>query len=227
VQFYEKYYQETEATFPEQLIAGGYCKTIISGAIRSFGWDMLLMAAVDQRKFAKVLERFGNYTAHYVAAQAETSIEVFIQHDDIVWTEGPFVSPDFYRKAIFPLYKKMWAPLKKKGKKILFCSDGKIDVFMKDIASCGADGFIFEPVNDFDWIVEHFGNTHVIIGSKSDCRTLTFGTWEQVKKEIDDTLAVAKKCPGFFYAVGNHIPANISDEMCELYINHLKANWNR
>ncbi len=224
VNFYNDWYEQTLAKFPEQVITGGYYKTVVSGAIQTFGWDMLLLAAADQEKFAKVLERFGNYTAHYIAAQAESAIEVFIQHDDMVWTEGPFMSPDFYRNAIFPLYKKIWEPIKKKNKKVLFCSDGKYDMFMEDIAECGADGFIFEPVNDFDWIVQRFGKTHVIIGSKSDCRTLAFGKWEDVKREIDETLAVAKKCPGFFYAVGNHMPANISDEMCDLFINYLKAN---
>ena len=185
------------------------------------------MGASDEDKFAKVLERFGDYTMHYVKAQAETPVEVFIQHDDMVWTEGPFMNPDFYRKAIFPIYKKLWDVLKKAGKKVLFCSDGTYDMFMDDIAACGADGFIFEPTNNLDYAVERFGKTHCIVGSKVDCRTMTFGQWKDVKMEIDDTLALAKKCPGFMFAVGNHIPANVSDEMCDLFINHLRANWKR
>jgi hypothetical protein len=55
-----------------------------------------------------------------------------------------------------------------------------------------------------------------------DCRTLAMGTWEQVKAEMDATLALAKQCPGFLWAVGNHIPANVSDEMCDRYMNYLE-----
>lgn len=225
VKYYEDLNQKYIADNPNQIVAGGYYKTVVSGAIESFGWEMLLVAAADKAKFAKVLERFGNYTAQYAAAWAETSLEVYIQHDDMVWTEGPFIEPEFYRAVIFPLYKKMWEPLKKAGKKIIFCSDGTYDMFMKDIAECGADGFIFEPTNNFEYVVENFGKTHCLVGSKCDCRTMTFGTWEDVKKEMDETLALAKKCRGLIWMVGNHIPANVTDEICLKYLDYLKANW--
>jgi hypothetical protein len=227
VKSYREAQDRARSEFPNQLTTGGYYKTVVSGASHSFGWDMFLMAASDEEKFAQVLARFGDYTMHYVKAQAETPVEVFIQHDDMVWTEGPFMNPDFYRKAIFPIYKKLWSVLKQRGKKVLFCSDGTFDMFLDDIAACGADGFIFEPTNSLDRIVEKFGKTHCIVGSKADCRTMTFGAWDAVKQEIDSTLALAKQCPGFMFAVGNHIPANVSDEMCEQYINYLKANWQR
>jgi hypothetical protein len=225
VGYYEASHQRAQAEHPGQLVTGGYYPTVISGAIASFGWDMLLLAAADAARFAVVLQRFGEYTDHYVRAQAETSIEVFIQHDDMVWTEGPFMDPKFYRGVIFPIFRRLWAPLKKAGKKVLFCADGTYDMFMDDLAACGADGFIFEPSNDLDAIVRRFGKTHCLVGSKVDCRTLAFGTWAQVQAEIDATLVLAKQCPGFIWAVGNHIPANVTDAMCDRYIEYLRARW--
>lgn len=227
VRSYEDWYQRAQSDNQGQVVTGGYYRTVVSGALASFGWDMLLLAAADQERFARVVERFGTYTGRYARAWAETSIEAYIQHDDMVWTAGPFLHPDFYRGVIFPQYKKMWEPLKKAGKKVLFCSDGRWDMFMDDIAACGADGFIFEPSNDMDYVAGRFGKTHCIVGSKMDCRTMAFGTWEQVKAEMDATLVLAKKCPGFIWAVGNHIPANVPDEMCIRYINYLRANWTR
>ncbi|MFZ2655859.1 MAG: uroporphyrinogen decarboxylase family protein [Victivallales bacterium] len=227
VNFYEEHYQKCSAANPNQVFTGGYYKSVVSGAIEAFGWDMLLMAAADADKFAEVLRRIGDYTYNYNSAWADTSIDVFIQHDDMVWTQGPFMDPDFYRKVIFPIYRKLWEPLKKKGKKVLYCSDGTWDMFMKDIAECGADGFIFEPTNNFDYVVENFGSTHCIVGSKVDCRTMTFGTWEEVKKEMDETFALAQKCKGLIFAVGNHIPANISDEMCLKYLDYFLKNRKR
>ena len=222
---YEADYRGRLEAFPEQVCTGGYYKTLISGAIQSFGWDMLLLAAADEAKFARVLERFGQYTLHHTRAWARTSIEVYVQHDDIVWTAGPFLRPDFYRKVIFPIYRELWKPLKAAGKKVLFGSDGKWDMFMEDAAACGVDGFFFEPGNDFERIVKTFGGSHVIIGSTVDCRTMTFGAWEQVKAEIDATLALTRGLPGFMFTVGNHIPANVSDEMCLQYLDYLRANW--
>jgi len=226
VQHYEKLYQDRCVQFPNQLTTGGYYKTVVSGAIATFGWDMLLLAAgADVNRFAEVLRRFGRYTKFYMDAWAETSAPVFIQHDDMVWTEGPFMHPDFYRQVIFPLYRDMWLKLKKAGKKILFCSDGTFDMFMHDLTAAGAEGFIFEPTNNFDWVVENFGQTHCIVSSKSDCRTMAFKSWEDVKAEMDATFKLAKKCRGLIYACGNHLPANIPGEIMKKYLAYLKANW--
>lgn len=227
VNYFEDWYRKSQDASPEQVVTGGRYVTLVSAAIHIFGWDMLLTAAADQPRFAAVLERLGAYSIRHAEAWAETSIEAYIQHDDMVWTCGPFMDPAFYRGVIFPLYKRMWAPLLKAGKKVLFCSDGLFTMFMKDIAECGANGFIFEPDNDLDWVVERFGKTHCLVGSKVDCRTMAFKSWEAVKAEMDATLKLARACPGFMWAVGNHIPANVSDEMCDRYIHYLKANWAR
>jgi len=225
VAFYEKSYQYGMAALPDQVRTGGFYNTVISGALQAFGWDMLLMAAADRERFAKVLQRFGKRTLHYMTAQADTSIEVFIQHDDFVWTEGPFLDPPFYRNVIIPLYREIWSMLHKKGKKVLFCSDGKWEMFMEDIRAAGADGFIFEPCNDFEWVVNHFGDTTCLVGSAVDCRTMTFGTWAQVQAEIDKTIALIPKCRGLIWAVGNHIPANINPDMIVQYLDYTRKHW--
>jgi len=224
---YEKLYIEQSQNFPEQLITGGYYKTIISGAIAAFGWEMLLLSASDKNKFEKVIDRFFNYTLFYMKAWAETTVDVIIQHDDFVWSSGPFMSPDFYRKAIIKRYEELWKILKKKNKKVLFCSDGDFHMFAEDIVKAGADGLIFEPVNDFGYMVENFGDSVCLIGSYVDCRDMTFGKWEKIKNDIDRTLSLVKngKCKGLIFAVGNHIPPNVSDEICDKYINYLKENW--
>jgi len=225
--FYEKIYQDAQKDQPEQVYPGGNYKTIVSGACLSFGWDMLLLAAADQDRFEKVLDSFFRRTLMHVKAWAKTSIKVYISHDDMVWSEGPFMHPDFYRKVIFPRYAELWKVLKKAGKKVLFCSDGKWIDFLDDIVRAGADGFIFEPMNPLEPFVEKYGQTHVIVGSKVDCRTMTFGTKEQIKAEIDATLPLALKCPGFIFAVGNHIESNVPVENGLFYFDYLSKHWQR
>lgn len=227
VPFFEQYYQQGQKDFPNQVYTGGYYKTLISGAIEAFGWERLLEAASDQKQFDRVLDSFFRLSMHYYKAWAKTSIEVFICHDDMVWTEGPFMHPDFYRRSIFPRYAELWSVLRKAGKKVLYCSDGNFTMFVDDLVRAGAHGFIFEPITSLDYIVEKYGQTHVIIGSKLDCRTLTFGTRQQIQKEIDDTLKLAFKCPGFMFAVGNHIPSNVPVENALFYFDYLKKHWNR
>ena len=224
---YEAQHQVAQEGHPNQVVTAGYYKTIISGAIEAFGWDMLLMAAADQDRFERVLDSLFQLSLHHYKAWAQTSAEVFISHDDMVWTEGAFMDPAFYRRVIFPRYEVLWRVLKNAGKKVLFCSDGDFGVFVDDIAAAGADGFIFEPMTSLEPIVERYGQTHVLVGSKIDCRTLTFGTQDAIRDEIDATLQLAYGCPGFIVAVGNHIPSNVPVENVLFYLEHLQKHWQR
>jgi uroporphyrinogen-III decarboxylase len=99
--------------------------------------------------------------------------------------------------------------------------------FIDDIADAGADGFIYEPMTDFDYMVEKYGDSKVIVGSKVDCRTLTFGNQDDIRREIDATLEVAFDCPGFVFAVGNHLPSNIPVENGLFYMEYLRERWAR
>ena len=207
--YYEQAYRDGQAEHPNQIFTGGYYKTIFSACIQVFGWDMFLVSAgMDADRFDRVLEGFFQISLANYRAWAKTSAPVFIAHDDIVWTSGPVFHPDWYRKYVFPRYKKLWSILKDAGKKVLFCSDGSFTEFIDDVADAGADGFIFEPMTDLAATVEKYGRTKVIIGNV-DTRALTFGTRDQIKSEVERCMSLGKSCPGFFIAVGNHIPYNV------------------
>ena len=227
VAFYEARYQTGRANHPQQVFPGGYYKTIVSGMIQTFGWELLLEAAADRRRFERVIDGFFRLSLHHYQAQAETSIEAFICHDDMVWSQGPFMHPDFYRAAIFPRYKKLWEPLRAAGKILLFCSDATFTEFLPDLAAAGADGFIFEPMTSLEAVVEAYGSSHVIVSSKVDCRTLTFGTQPQIAAEVDATLSLAVRCPGFIFAVGNHIPSNVPVDNARFYMDYVREGWHR
>jgi hypothetical protein len=224
---YEELDRKARRDFPRQLTTGGYYKTIVSGAIQAFGWDMFLQAAADPVKMEKVFDRFFQRTLFHMRAWASTSAEVVIQHDDFVWTSGAFMHPDIYRKAIIPRYAELWKPLHAAGKKVLFCSDGNFTEFAMDIAEAGADGLVFEPCNDFGFMVERFGASHCLVGSCVDCRDLTFGLWEKVKQDIDHTLKLLARCRGAILCVGNHLPANISEQMLRRYMAELRPRLQR
>lgn len=225
VDYYEGRYQEMRRRFPEQVWTGGYYRTLVSGAIAAFGWDMLLLAASDLHRFAKVLDTIHQQTMHHVRAWAATSIEVYMCHDDMVWTSGPFIKPSFYRAEIFPRYKEAWDVLHKAGKKVVFTSDGDYTMFLDDIVEAGADALCFEPMVSLDVAVAKYGKTHALLGSKVDARTLTFGSKAQIQAEIDATLELAMDCPGFMFAVGNHLPANIPIENALFYFDYLSKHW--
>lgn len=224
--YFQKYHDDLQARYPNQVVTAGYYRTIMSGAIDSFGWDWLLEAAADQKKFERVLDSYFRRSLHHYRAWSMTDAPVFICHDDFVWSQGAFIQPEFYRKVIIPRYAELWKVLHQTGKKVLFCSDANWIEFLDDIVNAGADGLIFEPMMPLETVVERYGKTHVIISSKVDTRTLTFGTLKQIKQEVDATVKLVKNCPGFMFAVGNHIPSNVPVHNAQYMFNYLKQVWN-
>jgi hypothetical protein len=227
VRSYEAILQAARRDYPNQLTTGGYYKTIISGAIEAFGWDMLLLAAADIGRMERVFDSFFRRTRFYMEAWAQTSAEVIIQHDDFVWARGPFMRPDVYRRILIPRYAELWKPLHAAGKKVLFCSDGNFTQFAGDIVDAGADGLIFEPCMDFGFMVENFGQTTCLVGSFVDCRDLTFGKWDIVRADLDRTFVQLARCNGALMAVGNHLPPNIPGEMLDRYFDYMLPRLGR
>ena len=204
---YRAWYEK--ARRDDAVVPGGTYRTVISYAIAAFGWENLLLAAgTDAERFGRLLDRWTDYLLQFVAAWAETDIEVYLTHDDIVWTSGAFLPPAFYRRYVFPNLKRHWDLVRAAGKKVVFCSDGNFTEFVDDLAAAGAEGFILEPTTDLELICRRYGRTHVIIGN-ADCRVLTFGTPEDVYAEVKRCMDTGRDCPGYFFAVGNHIPPNV------------------
>ena len=145
VEDYEANYQAGKANYPNQVFTGGHYNTIVSAAIQAFGYEYAQSAAADRQRFDKVIESFFQLTLHDVKAWAKTSIEVFIQHDDMVWNRWCFMQPAYYRSAIFPRYQKLWQVLHEAGKIVLFCSDGNFTRFVDDIAAAEADASFSNP----------------------------------------------------------------------------------
>jgi len=214
--FSEQYRRSCEYS-PTAVNMTGIYSTLMSGMIFIFGWDMLLlMAGLDPDGFGEVCNRYASWMQQYYDAMAECDSPVFYCHDDIVWTEGAFIHPDWYRKYIFPNIKKLWAPTVEAGKKIIFICDGNYTQFADDIAACGNAGFWFEVFTDLEVMVEKFGKTHVIIGN-GDCRPLTFGTKADVRAEVERCMALGKKCPGYFMCISGHFAPNIPLENALYY----------
>jgi len=206
---YDRHYDSGAAARPDQVGMTGIYITMISGLLEIFGWNRLLEAlSEDPAGFGAVANRYAGWIAQYFEALAASKAPVVMIHDDIVWTSGPFANPAWYRRYVFPNYERLFEPLRRAGKIILFTSDGTYDAFVDDIAACGVSGFVMEPTTDMAYIARKYGKTHAFVGN-ADCRALTFGTRVDIRKEVERCMGIGRECPGFFLAVGNHIPSNV------------------
>ena len=191
--------------------------TLVSGFIGLFGWEMLLLAAgTDQERFGALANRYASWMQQYYDALAEADVPVVMVHDDMVWASGPIFRPGWYREYVFPNYARLFAPLLESGKRIMFTADGNYTAFIDDLAKAGVHGFVLEPLTDLAYVVERYGQTHVIVGN-ADTRVLLTGSKAQIRAEVERCMALGRDCPGFFMAVGNHMPSNTPVESALFY----------
>lgn len=217
---FEEHYAKRVAVDPDAVNMTGVYITLISGLIEIFGWEMLLlMAGVDPDAFGRLADRYADWIGQYFTAIAEADVPAVMIHDDIVWTEGPFLPPEWYRKHVFPHHKRFMQPIRESGKKILFTSDGNYTMFIDDIVACGPHALVMEPTTDMALVAETYGDRIAFVGN-ADTRILLSGTKEQIRAEVQRCMDIGKSCPGFIMAVGNHIPANTPVENA-LYYNEV------
>ena len=211
-QFFNTRLAQKQSLHPEQVCTCGTYVTLMSGMIDLFGWDLLLTAiGVDPKATGKMANRYAAWFRQYLEALAKSDTEVFMVHDDIVWTSGAFADAQWYRDYIFRNYESLFDPLLQTKRKLLYTSDGDYTAFIDDIAACGVNGFVMEPTTDMAYIAKNYGQTHAFIGN-ADCRILMYGDKDAIHAEVKRCVDIGRDCPGFFMATGNHIPPNVPVE---------------
>ena len=220
VRMFQENYQAVCANYPDAVNVSGIYITCISGLLEILGWDNLLMAlGTDPVRFGALTDRYASWIQQYFDALADAKLPVVMVHDDITWTSGPFYMPEWYREYVIPNYHKFFAPLRDAGSRVMYTSDGNYTEFVDDIVAAGVHGLVLEPTTDMAYIAERYGKTHAFIGN-ADTRVLLRGSREEIRAEVERCMHIGKVCPGFFMAVGNHIPSNTPVENA-LYYNEV------
>ncbi len=142
-------------------------------------------------RLMEVCATFSQYMAE-VFAENSTAPMLFMG-EDIAGKSGPLLSPDFIRKKALPLWKRIARPIKEKGMKFLYHTDGRAKQLLPIIINeLGADGF--NPIdrngcNDIFEIRGTYPRT-LLFGNVCCEVTLPHGTLEDVKNE---TLELIEK----------------------------------
>ncbi len=208
INIFEDVYRRNCENCPESLNMAGVYINPVSGMLEIFGWDtFLMMMGLNLNKFNKVMESYCIWVEQFYRGFCESNVPVFMMHDDICWTSGPFADPDWYRTQIFPYYKKWIDMLKAAGKRVIFTSDGNYTCFFDDIVKCGAEMLVMEPCCDMAGFAKKYGKTHGFVGGV-DVRSLQGGK-KDIYKEVQRAMDIGKKYPGYIFCTGNHIPPNV------------------
>ena len=141
-----------------------------------------------------IMDCTGKFSAYIAQVFAENpSAPLMFMGEDIAGSTGPIFSPDFVREHGLPRWRWITEPLRNKGIKFLFHTDGKYGPLLPIIFDeLGADGL--NPIermgcNDIFEIREAYPD-RFLVGNVCCSSTLPFGTLEDVE---DETLELIEK----------------------------------
>lgn len=196
--------------------ASGFYNTFFMWPLLTFGWELFLSTAMHEpQTMARIMADFGQISLKVFAAWAEVAPPLFVSHDDICYTNGPVFSPRWLRQNIYPWYERLWEPLRRKGVKVIFMSDGNIDRVVDDVFACGADGIVAEPYTNLADIARRYPEK-ILIGN-IDNRVLERGSRNEIYAEVERCARLGKDCPGYFFSVSNHITYNLPIDSVHWY----------
>jgi uroporphyrinogen-III decarboxylase len=181
---------------------------------------------LEPERFAHTIDLFTEFSIRNVKEWLKEDIEVMFCHDDLSLSRGLVFPKEWYHKYIFPNYERIFDPIKKAGKKIIFVSDGNYTQLIDDLFAVGVDGLIVDNYVELDPVIRKYGKEKVICGNV-DSRILTEGSIESVKKEVKRCMDIGKKYPGYFIRAAGDLPHNIPLENIECYFDSCREMGRR
>jgi len=208
----QHYHKVQDLVGKRSMIMGAYYKTLFMWFLMTFGWNLTIKLILQQpNEFEKMLDKFALLSQKILKAWSLTDVRLIYSHDDVCTARGPTFKPEFCRKYFFPWYKRLWEPLKKAGIRVMFVSDGNIDLISDDIFEAGADGIFVEHYTNLERLVEKYGDSKFFLGG-IDGRILILKGKKEIWTEVERVTELAKDCPGYFYCDSSHITYNVPIE---------------
>jgi uroporphyrinogen-III decarboxylase len=135
----------------------------------------------------RLVEVCGTFSQYIAEVYAENpSSPLMFMGEDVSGSSGLIFSPQFIRQKALPIWRKIAQPIRDKGLKFLYHTDGKAEKILPIVVNeFGADGF--NPIerngcNDIFEIREKYPHT-LLFGNVCCEVTLPFGTLQEVENE--------------------------------------------
>ena len=114
--------------------------------------------------------------------------------DDIAFNSGPLLSPQWLREHYFPRLARVVAAWHAKGIRVLFHSDGNLNLILDDLVEAGIDGLNpIEVLAGMDVAAIHRRHPHIFMAGGIDVsQLLPFGSAQDVKDAVKRAIDAAE-----------------------------------
>ena len=164
----------------------------------------------------ELMEIFKISNEYYIEAinrMVDIGMDAIMIAEDLGYRGGLFVSPENYRKYLFPYLHEIIDAVKKIGKPVIFHCDGQINEVLTDLVDMGIDAL--NPIErkagmDIGEVKRKYGNKICLIGNLDLVNILPHGTIEEVDNHVKELIEGVGTGGGYIVAsehsLNHHIP---------------------
>ncbi|MCL2646313.1 MAG: hypothetical protein FWD61_04805 [Phycisphaerales bacterium] len=181
------------------------------------GFDEFCLASVEQPEYidavmGSLAQAAENITRRAIEI-AGNEIGVFLYSDDIAYTEGLMLSPEFFRKHLFPAMGRLTALLAKIDAPTIYHSDGRLFQVFDDLAAIGIRGIQpLEPKSMDPLEIKRNWPGKFCLAGNIDLDLMCRGTPEQVEAHVREKIDRLNVNGGYMPGVSNTVPFYVKTE---------------
>jgi uroporphyrinogen decarboxylase len=135
--------------------------------------------------------------------------------DDVANNKTTFISPSMLRKFFFPPLRRLVESIREAGIPVFLHSDGNINEILPDIVDCGFDGLqSIQPSAGMSLanVKRKYGKRLCLMGNIDLDNLLPFGTPEEVRKVVEETVRIGAAGGGYILSTCNVLTQDIPVE---------------
>lgn len=187
---------------------------IFTGVCHLMGFDTFAIAVYEQPDLVQaIFDKVGSIIYNFFDNLSSIdTIGALHFNDDLAYKKGPLVSPEIYRKYLFPWMRKIIDLCHKRGKPFLFHTDGNNAKLLDDIVDLGVDAL--HPIDptgmDIRATRAKVGTKLCLCGNINQTYPLSLGTPAEVELEALRLLRDIGKdgayCLGSGHSLQDYVP---------------------
>jgi len=178
---------------------------ILETSRQLMGFEGMALALYDDPGLVEaVVERIGSFLFEvFQRAAGIPGVSGLWLADDLAHADGFFFSPDFYRRVLFPWFRRYGEVAASRNMPLIYHCDGVIWDIIPDLIDCGITAL--QPIEpkamDIVEVSRKWGRHLSLIGNIDLGRTLTRGTPQEVEAEVRQRIR--EIAPGGGYCLGS------------------------
>ncbi|MHB9033053.1 MAG: uroporphyrinogen decarboxylase family protein [Anaerolineae bacterium] len=188
--------------------------------LRGFN-NMLIDPYTDEANFERLRDRIIDYNLAMIDQWLARKVDGIFFSDDWGSQRGLLMNPDDWRRFYKPAYRRMFERVRAGGAHVWMHLCGDISAILGDLVDIGLN--VLNPVQpqamDVRRLAREFGGKVCFNGGVDVQGTLVRGTPQEVKREVDELLALFGKYNGGYIADTSHsiMPETPLDNIIALY----------